>query len=42
MGEIEVMQGVLIPERLKEKCEAPDDITSKQMATVEEPDEGNY
>ena len=26
----------------KEKCEAPDDVTSEWMTTVEEPDERHY
>ena len=26
----------------KEKCEAPDDVTSERMTTVEEPDERHY
>ena len=42
MGEIEAMQGGPKPERLKGKCEAPDDVTSERMATVEEPDERHY
>ena len=41
-GEIEVTQDVPNPERLKGKCEAPDDVTSERMATVEEPDERHY
>ena len=36
------MQGVLVPKRLKEKCEAPDDIKSEQIATVKELDERHY
>ena len=36
------MQGVPIPKRLKEKCKTPDDITSKQVAMVKEPDERHY
>ena len=41
-GEIEAMQGVPKPERLKGKCEALDDVTSERMATVEEPYERHY
>ena len=42
MGEIEAMQGVPKPERLKGKCEASDDVTSEWMNTVKEPDERHY
>ena len=41
-GEIEAMQGVPKPERLKGKSKAPDDVTSKRMATVEKLDERHY
>ena len=42
MGEIKAMQGVPVPKRLKEKCEALDDVTSERMTTVKEPDERHY